>query len=265
MFSHRNLSDPLVTVRKQYAPEATVLDVTGDFETIPPAAAEDLGLFADKLEPVSYPDSWLTNTAPKPLHRYASSDLTIGMPGDGTVVRTEQTVPPTILVKGRASGTPTGFLNFLIAEALVESSIGLPEHFLGYFEDEYTRLAAAVPLDPASPYQIASALFDGWIGLHTRSVFTEWEDSHPRLYDSWIDAGTRIEGRLGRLSEAVAHGETSFAEATEYACAAIKHGLEIPPPFAALDTQAYQEYGAEYGIKWASKTFDKMDTKEQTE
>ena len=46
----------------------------------------------------------------------------------------------------------------------------------------------------------------------------------------------------------------TFPEATEYACSAIKHGLELPTPFGALDTDAYREYGAEYAVTWAEKT-----------
>ncbi|MFC6771728.1 hypothetical protein ACFQDD_09405, partial [Halorubrum pallidum] len=56
----------------------------------------------------------------------------------------------------------------------------------------------------------------------------------------------------------VARGETDFASATEYACSAVRHGLDLPAPFAALDTGAYRDRGALYAVKWAEKTFESM-------
>jgi len=52
----------------------------------------------------------------------------------------------------------------------------------------------------------------------------------------------------------VARGETTFPAATELACSAIKHDLDLPAPFAALDTLAYRDHGAEYAVRWAEKT-----------
>ena len=43
MFTERSLSKPVEHVRTAYAPEAQVFDCDRDFETVPPAAAEDLG------------------------------------------------------------------------------------------------------------------------------------------------------------------------------------------------------------------------------
>ncbi|WP_248895790.1 DUF7089 family protein [Haloplanus halobius] len=262
MFERRSLSDDLETVRSRHAPDSIVLDVETDFETLPPATAEDLGLLVDALDPATYPPEWVPDDAPTLLHRYAGSDFTIGLPGDGTVTWTRQTAPPTVFVKARAEGTPDPFLDFLIAEALVEVGLDIPESFLPFFGEQYTDLDAAVPLDPASVFQIAAALYDGWVGRQTRPIFTGWEDDIPPLYDAWDDAGDRLRGRVEELPEAVARGETDFAAATELACAAIKHGLDLPAPFAALDTSAYVDYGPEYAVRWAATTFETLDADE---
>lgn len=256
MFSDRSLSPTLAAARERYAPDATVLDVAQDFETLPPAVAEDLGLFADALDPASYPERWLPDDAPTTLEAYAGPTFTVGMPGDGTVVWTDQTEPPTVLLKKRAEGTPEAFLDFLVAEAFVQIDRGVPEFFLPFFGAEYAELADVTGLGPADTYQIAAALFDGWVGLQTREVFASWVDEpeFEPLYETWVDAGQRLEPRLADLSRSVAHGEMTFPEATEYACSAIKHGLDLPTPFGALDTDAYREYGADYAIKWADKT-----------
>ncbi|WP_254766271.1 DUF7089 family protein [Salinilacihabitans rarus] len=258
MFEPRELSGAVERVREERAPEALVFDCARDFETLPPAQAEDLGLFVDSLEPTGYPAEWLPPDAPTLLARYASDDFTIGMPGDGSVVWTRQTDPPVLLVKPRVQGSPTSFVDFLLAEALVEVDLGVPEHFLGFFEDGYRDLDAAVPLDPNATYQVAAALYDGWTGLATREVFTDWHEDNPALADAWQDAGTRLEGRVAGLPGAVARGETDVADATELACAAIKHAIELPAPFAALDTDAYREHGPAYAVRWAEKTFDAL-------
>lgn len=260
MFSERSLSPLLTTVRQRHAPEATVLDVETDFETLPPAVGEDLGLLADRLDPASYPDDWLPETAPTVLQKYAGEAFTIGMPDDGTVVWTTQTEPATILCKQRAQNTPDEFLHFLIAEAFVQLGSDVPEQFLPFFGEQYPTLDTAVGLSGADVYQIAAALFEGWVGLQTRETFASWADDTELepLYDAWVDAGTRLEPRLGDLSRAVAHNEMTFPEATEYACAAIKHDLDLPTPFSALDTTTYREHGAAYGVEWAEKTFAEL-------
>jgi hypothetical protein len=38
----------------------------------------------------------------------------------------------------------------------------------------------------------------------------------------------------------------------------VKHDLDPPAPFAALDTQAYRDHGAEYAVRWAEKTFSQL-------
>ncbi|MFP8957704.1 hypothetical protein ACLI4Y_13335 [Natrialbaceae archaeon A-CW3] len=261
MFEERSLSPTVDAVRAEHAPETLVFDVERDFETVPPAQAESLGLFVESLEPATYPDAWLPEDAPQLLARYAGSDFTIGMPGDGSIVWTRQTTPPVVLVKARVQGAPESFIDFLLAEALVEIGLEIPEHFLGFFEESYRDLDAAVPLDPNATYQIAAALYDGWVGLQTREVFADWDDDQPELAAAWHDAGSRLEGRLSGLPGAVARGETDFADATELACAAIKHGrdLELPAPFAALETDAYREHGPAYAIRWAEKTFRALE------
>ena len=201
MFSERSLPPLLSTVRQQHAPEAIVLDVQTDFETLPPAVAEDLGLLADRLDPASYPADWLPDSAPTVLEEYAGDTFTIGTPDDGTVVWTTQTEPPTVLCKQRAENTPDEFLNFLIAEALVQLDCDVPEHFLPFFGEQYPDLDAAVGLNGADVYQVAAALFEGWVGLQTREVFAAWadDDELAPLYDAWVDAGSRLEPRLDDL------------------------------------------------------------------
>ncbi len=288
MFSSRTLDDDVAGVRDRYASGSPVLDVDGDFETLPPAAAEDLGLFADELAPASSPADWLPKDSPTVLERYAGPTFTVGLPGAGTVVRTTQTDPPAVLVKRRAEGTPDDFLAFLIADRLVaigaepvpgsvaapdEPSGRLPETFVPFFGPLYRDLddavrrpgpsdsdADATGLGPNDTFQVATALFDAWVGLHTREVFASWDGEFPRLFDAWTDAGERLKGRLPELPAEVARGETDFPSATEYACSAVRHELDLPAPFAALDTAAYRDRGAPYAVKWAEKMFSSAVT-----
>ena len=285
MFSARSLDDDLAAVRDRHAPRSPVLDVESDFETLPPAVAEDLGLFVDALDPASFPAEWLPDAVPDLLRKHAGPAFTVGLPGDGTVVRTAQTEPSAVLVKRRAEGTPDDFLAFLIAERLVQigcepspgAAVGggdgdgapdrLPESFLPFFGERYRDLDAAIRrpdpetgesttgFGPTDVFQVANALFDAWVGLQVRDVFASWEGESPRLFDAWEDAGDRLSGRLGGLSGEVARGETDFASATEYACSAVKHDLDLPAPYGALDTTAYRERGADYAVAWAEKTF----------
>ncbi|RQG93225.1 hypothetical protein EA462_03255 [Natrarchaeobius halalkaliphilus] len=258
MFEPRNLSSSVSAVRDLHAPDALVFDCARDFETLAPAQAEDLGLVVDGLEPTSYPDEWLPADTPALLARYAGSEFTIGMPGDGSIVWTHQTAPPVVLVKPRIEGSPDPFVDFLLAEAFVELGLEVPEHFLGFFEAEYREFDRAVDLEPAGTYQIAAALYDGWVGLQSRDVFAEWHADHSDLAAAWQDAGSRLEGRVSELPRAVARGDTDFADAAELACAAIKHALELPAPFAALETEAYRDHGSSYAVRWAEKTFDAL-------
>ena len=256
MFEERSLPEDVAAVRERHAPDALVLDCASDFETLPPAQAEDLGLLVESLDPLSYPAEWLPDDAPELLRRFASTDFTIGMPGDGSVAWTHQTVPPTVFVKARVQGSPEEFVDFLVAEALAEVGTGEPEHFLGFFGERYLELDAALPFDSGSVYQIAAALYDAYLGLHIRETFESWADDHPRLFAAWEDAGEQIEPRLEGLPGAMAREETDFADAAEFACSAVKHSLDLPAPFAALDTSAYRDHGAAYAVKWAEKTFE---------
>ncbi|PSP70517.1 hypothetical protein BRC70_05540 [Halobacteriales archaeon QH_6_68_27] len=225
-FTDRDLSPSLAAVRERHAPDALVLDSARDFETLAPARAEDLGLLVDSLDPVSYPASWLPPDAPEVLVRYAGGEFTVGAP-----------------------------------EALVEVGREVPEQFLGFFEARYADLAAAVGdrLDPVGTYQLAAALHTAHLGLDTRETFATWEDDHPDLFDAWVDAGDRLEPRLADLPADLATGTTDFGDAAELACGAIKHGIEPPTPFGALDSPAYREYGADFAVQWAEKTFENLD------
>ena len=256
MFTERSLPDAVEQVRAVHAPDAIVLDVERDFETLPPASAEQLGLVAASLEPASYPRSWLPADAPDLLVEYASDTFTVGAPGDGGVAWTRQTDPPVVLVKPRLSSSPDSFVQLLLAEALVQIGLGVPEQFLGFFEDRYREFAGAVSdrLDPADTYQLAAALYEGYLGLHTRPVFVDWADDRPQLHDAWVDAGQRLQPRLSSLASDIARGQTAFGDGAELACSAIKHDLELPTPFGALNTDAYREHGPDYALTWAEKT-----------
>ncbi|WP_049997959.1 DUF7089 family protein [Halococcus sediminicola] len=259
MFDPRDLSGELAAVRDEHAPDALVLDTERDFETLDPAVAESLGPLCESLDPVSYPAEWLPSDAPEPLRDYASSSFTVGMPGDGGVAWTTQTHPPTVFVKPRLAGSPESFVDFLVAEALVEVGLGEPEQFLGFFGERYRDLDEATSLDPAGTYQLAAALYDACLGRATYDIFADWEDDYPELHAAWTDAGERLAPRLADLPGEIAAGETSFAAAAELACSGVKHDVAIPTPFGALDTRAYREYGPDYAVEWATKTFEKLD------
>ncbi|CQH62448.1 uncharacterized protein HHUB_3765 [Halobacterium hubeiense] len=256
MFSERDLAGELAAVREAYAPGVIVLDCERDFQTLPPEHRDDLALLVESLTPSEYDTAWLPEDAPQILYRLASSDFVVGTPGDGAVAWTTQTDPPVVFVKARTEGTPEAFERFLVAEALVEAGLDLPEQFLGFFEDEYRAFDAAVDADPASVYQLASACCDAYRGLHAREEFESWADDYPDLHEAWVDAGERVTGRIDGLPKEIARGETSFSDAAELACSAVKHDVELPAPFAALDTLAYRRHGASYAVTWAEKVFD---------
>ncbi len=258
MFERRPLSPAVEATRTEYAPDAIVLECERDFELLPTERAEGLGGYVDRLEPTSYPASWLPSDAPQVLVRHGSTEFTVGLPGDGSVAWTRQTEPPVVLVKPRIEGSPASFVDFLLAEALVELDCDLPESFLPFFEEGYRELDAVIPLDANSTYQIAVALYDGWCGLQTREAFAAWKSPHPDLWEAWYDAGARLENRVQSLPREIARGNTNFADATELACSAIKHAIELPAPFTALDTQRFREHGPPYAIRWAEKTFEAL-------
>jgi len=95
--------------------------------------------------------------APDPLHRYAGGDFTVGLPGDGGVAWTTQTAPACVLVKPRLETSPPDFVDFLVAEALVQTSLDEPEGFPAFFGERYRDLAAVTDgrLGPSGTYQLA--------------------------------------------------------------------------------------------------------------
>jgi hypothetical protein len=257
MFTERTLSPAVEQVHETHAPDALVLDCGQGFETLPAAQAEELALVTDTLVPATYPEAWLPPDAPDILRRYAGGDLTIGMPGDGSVAWTHQTDPPVVLCKPRLEGSPDAFVQFLVAEALVEVGLDEPEHFLGLFGEEYPDFADVTReiLSPVETYQLAAACYDAYLGLQTREIFADWEGD---LFDAWVDAGERLEPRLDDLPGAIARGETNFADAAELACSAVKHGGEIPSPFDALDAAVYLDHGPAFAIQWAERTVETL-------
>jgi len=258
MFTERTLSSALDAVRAAHAPDALVLDCDQDFEMLPAAQAEELALVTDSLEPLSHPEAWLPPDSPDVLRRYAGADLTVGMPGDGSVAWTRQTDPPVVLCKPRLSGSPDDFADFLVAEALVQVGLDVPEQFLGFFGDQYPAFAAATEptLSPVETYQLAAACYDAYLGRQTREVFADWEGP---LFDAWVDAGDRLEDRLASLPGAIARGETSFTDGAELACSAIKHAGDVPAPFDALDASVYLDHGPAFAVEWADRTIDALD------
>ncbi len=259
MFQRRALEGELAAVRDAHAPDAIVFDCRDDFGTLPPAVAESLLAVVDGVDPIDYDPAWVPDDAPGALHRLASDRFTVGAAGHGGVTWTRQTDPATVFVKPRLSGSPDGFVSFLIAEALVAVGTGVPETSLAFLRADYPVLDAAVPLGPTDTYQVAVALWTAYTGLHTRPVFQDWADELPELHAEWVDAGERLDPRLRGLSEAVASSETAFPEAAELACSAVKHGLELPTPFSALDTDAYRTHGSAFAVRWAEKVFDALD------
>lgn len=257
-FSRRELPPELESVRESQAPDALVLDAASGFQTLAPETAEELGLVVDSLSPATHSADSLPADAPDALKRYVGPAFTIGLPGDGSVTWTRQTDPPVVICKPRLGQAPTPFAEFLIAEALTEIGLELPERFVPFFGETYLELAAATDLAPEGTFGLAAALFDGWCGLHTRDVFADWQGEHSRLHDAWLDAGQRLEPRLDDLPGELARGETGFPAAAELACGAVKHAIEPPAPFGPLAATAYREHGTDYAVQWAETTFAEL-------
>ena len=260
MFERRTLDGELEAVRAAHAPDAVVLRSEGDFETLPPERAMQLGAFVESFDPSAYAEAWLPPDAPEVLGRLAGGDVAIGAPGDGSVAWSRQTRPPVVIEKPRTEGSPADFVHFLVAEALVEVGLDVPEHFLGFFEGAYRDLDAAVPLGPGDTYQVAAALYDAWVGLRTRDAFETWPAERPALGEAWRDAGERLQPRVASLPESVATGDTDLPAAIELACSGVKHDLDLPAPFDALDVAAYRDRGAPYAVTWAEKVFDALES-----
>lgn len=251
MFEERALPAHIDELRSTYAANTQVFDCATEFETLDARGRDELAIRVDSVDPLSYPRNWIPEDAPSILTQLAESGLVIGFPEHGSVTWTRQTVPPTVLVRPRSHGSPGEFVDFLVAEAFVEIGAGHPEHFLGFFEDRYGDIAAFGT--PSESYQIAAALFDAYIGLHTREIYVDWVDRYPQVHQVWEETGERLAPRLDDLVAAVNRGETTVTDATEYACSAVKHNLALPPPFDALDSVAYREYGADFAVKWVER------------
>jgi len=229
MFDDRPISGELDAVRTEHAPSALVLDVERDFETLPPSIAENLLPVVDEVNPLPYDDSWIPDGAPDTLRRLASDEFTVGAPGDGGVAWSRQTDPPIVLVKPRLEGSPGGFVDFLVAEALVEIGLGGPEHFLGFFEDDYRALADATPLSPADTYQLAAALFTAFVGRSTRQVFSGWTPSS-RASTPNGSTPANASSRVSPISPGMSPwARRGFSDAAELACSAIKHDVGSDP------------------------------------
>jgi len=256
MFARRDCHPEVAAVRDEWARDALVLEAERDFEVLPTPALTDLMGLVEDVTPRGYESVWVPGEGPETLARLVGDDVVVGAPGDGSVAWTGQTTPPVVIVKPRVEGSPESFVSFLVAEALVQVGVGVPEQFLGFFAEDYPAFAAASPADPSTTYQLALAVYDAYVGLHTREVFAGWTDEHSMLSEAWSDAGERLQPRLDGLGRAVARGETGFADAAELAAAGVKHDLDLPAPFDALDALAYREHGPDYAVKWAEKVFD---------
>lgn len=236
-----------------------VFETEADFEILPERTVDELATRADTYEPRSYDTAWLPSERPTVLERIADGSAPIGSPGDGAVIWTRTTTPPTVLVKPRIEGSPESFVAFLIAEALVEAGSDLPEHFLGLFEAAYPTFATALDLDPATTYQIAAASTAAYRGHTVRPICEGWGEDCPDLHAAWVDAGERIRPRVEGLVEAVDAGRTGLGDAAELAGAAVKHGIEPPGPFAALADERFQEHGAPFAVAWAERLGAALD------
>jgi hypothetical protein len=112
---------------------------------------------------------------------------------------------------------------------------GSPESFIGFL--------------------VAEALVD--VGRGVPEHFLGFFEA--RYADLAAAVGDRLKPRLADLPADLATGAAEFGDAAELACGAIKHGIEPPTPFGALDSPAYREYGAEFAVQWAEKTFENLD------
>lgn len=259
MFQPYGLRDDLGVLRDDHVPDLQVLECEDEFEAMPSDWLYELALVTEAFEPATVPDEWIPADAPDVLRRLTDEEPAIGLPGDGGVTWTRQTDPALVFVKPRLSGAPPDFRDFLVAEAILQCHLDHPETFLKFFGEEYHALQGAAEGDPDLAYRLGVSLFEGWQGLRTRGRFRDWAEAYPRLHGAWDDAGARLGGRIEELPALLASGSMKFGAATELACSAIKHDLELPPPFGALDVGAFREHGATYAVRWTEKTIAQLD------
>ena len=255
MFATRDLSPPVAAWQTEVLPDARVVDCGREFDVLPADLTYELALFTDAVTPVTYPDTWIPGDAPSHLQRYTGSNPVVGRPGQGSVTWTRQYDPPVVIVKPRGRDLPESFLAFVLAEALLVCSLGLPEHPLGFFEGNYQELQDIVG-EPAPTARLAGALFDAWIGLHTRPRYRGWANDHPELLAAWEEAGRLLDDRIANLQDRRTSGSIDFLEATDIACSAIKHGHDLPSPYQALAVDRYRTEGAPYALRWVERTIN---------
>ena len=259
MFHHVGLQSDLEALRDDLACDVRVIECNREFEAMPEDWVAELAFITDSIEPVTYPASWVPADAPEALHRYVRTDPAIGLPGDGGVTWTVQTTPPLVIVKPRLMGAPADFRDFLVAEAILQLSLGHAETALAFFGEEYPRLHEATGGNGDLAYRLAVSLYDCWQGLDTREHVRGWETEYPRLHEAWDDAGSHLQPRINSIPSLLDDRSLRFGEATELACSAIRHDLELPAPYAALDVDAYHERGAAFAVRWAERILDQLD------
>lgn len=259
MFTAHHLTPELEELRDELLPSALVLECEQEFEAMPEDWVYELALITESFDPLSHPEEWIPTDAPPSVGRLADGEPSIGMPGDGGISWTAQTEPPLVFLKPRLQGVPEGFRDFLIAEALLQCSLGLPEEPVGWLGEEYPAFQEAAGGAPDAAYRLAAALMEGWNGLETRDHFATWESGYPGLHHAWVDAGDRLVERIDSLPRLVANGTLSFVDATELACSAIKHELALPSPYDALDEDAFREHGPAFAIRWTAETVGESD------
>lgn len=259
MFHPYGLRDDLQELRDDLAAEVEILECDREFEAMPEDWVYELAFITESIDPVAYPGSWIPPNAPSAMGRYTRADPAIGLPGDGGVTWTVQTDPPLIFVKPRLTGAPEDFRDFLVAEAILQLSLEHPETAIAFFGESYPSLQEAAGDDPDLAFRLAVSLFDAWKGLETREQFRTWDGSYPRLHRAWADAGEQLQPRIDALPRLLSDGSLRFGEATELACSAIKHDLDLPSPFGALDVEAFRERGASFAVRWTETTVDQLD------
>lgn len=258
MFSEYELGDDLRDLSESHGCDVRVVTAERDFEILPEEGLYEIALITEEISPTPASADWLSAESPSALTRLTKNDIAVGLPGDGGVTWTAQTTPALIIVKPRLTGAPSDFIDFLVAEAILQLARGHPEHLLAFFGDNYRSLERAVNDDTDLAYRLAVSLFMGWQGLDTRPTFQTWENEYPRLGEAWSSAGDHLEDRVNALPALMADGSLGFGAATELACSALKHDLSLPAPFRALDVTAFRDHGARFAVTWAERTYDEV-------